>query len=103
MQNNQIIKVVLAILLLLCLADMPYGYYQLTRMICLVGFSFLAYRSFKEEKVNLAFVYLGLAILFQPIVKISLGRNIWNLIDIIVALTLLVSFALNERIKGPND
>jgi|GEM_PF-4208287 len=38
MKNSEIfIKIVLAILMLLCLLDMPYGYYQLVRYLAMVG------------------------------------------------------------------
>ena len=37
------IKIILAILFFLCLADMPYGYYQFVRFAGLIGFVILAY------------------------------------------------------------
>ena len=42
---DKIIKIGLAILFFLCLADMPYGYYQLVRFAGLIGFAILAYQS----------------------------------------------------------
>jgi hypothetical protein len=41
--NINFIKIVLALLFFLCLADMPYGFYQLVRFSGLIGFSILAY------------------------------------------------------------
>ena len=80
------IKIVLAILFILCLAKMPYGYYQLTRLLALIGFSILAYdASRKEIKVEMI-VYICLAILFQPFIKVSLGRHIWNIVVVAVGL-----------------
>lgn len=43
---NKSIKITLSILLFLCLADMPYGYYELVRFLALVGFGLLAYQSY---------------------------------------------------------
>jgi hypothetical protein len=43
-------------------------------------------------------VYVGLAILFQPLIKIALGRLIWNIVDVIVAAGLLYSL-ISGRIK----
>ena len=91
-----IIYSVMAILLLLCLLNMPYGYYQLIRFIALIIFGILAYH-FRLKKDDLRFfIYLALAILFQPLIKITLGRDLWNIIDIIVALWLIVQSIVLE-------
>lgn len=36
-------------------------------------------------------VYGVLALLFQPFFKVSLGREIWNIVDVIVGIGLLSS------------
>lgn len=97
MTFERIIKIVLAVLFFLCLLDMPYGFYQLVRFIALIGFSVLAYQSFENENKNLTIVYIGLAILFQPLIKISLGREIWNIVDVIVGVGLIVSIFIKRK------
>ena len=94
-----IIKIILSILLLLCLVDMPYAYFQFVRMSALVGFSILAYQSYEKSNKIALVLYVGLAILFQPFEKIALGRTIWNIVDVIVAIGLLLSIALMQKIK----
>lgn len=89
------IKVVLAIFLLLCLAPMPYGYYQLVRFIAMLGFGILAYHSNKERDNAMAVVYAVLAVLFQPLFKIALGRELWNIVDVVVGVGLFVSLVIN--------
>jgi len=42
---ERVIKIVLAILFFICLADMPYGYYQFIRFAALIGFAILAYQA----------------------------------------------------------
>jgi hypothetical protein len=96
MNIDNAIKVVLAILFFLCLADMPYGYYQFVRFISMCGFAYLAYSSNEVNNKNEAFVYIGLAILFQPIFKIALGRTIWNIVDVIVGIGLILSVFQNK-------
>jgi len=86
-----IIKIILAILFFLCLLDMPYGYYMLVRVLAMTGFSILAYYMHKEERDLEMIIYICLAILFQPIVKIPLGRVLWNIVDVIVGLGLIIS------------
>jgi hypothetical protein len=87
----KIIKVVLAILFFLCLADMPYGYYQLVRFAGLIGFAILAYQAHEQGKQTEMIIYGGLALLFQPFFKIALGREIWNIVDVVVGIGLLLS------------
>lgn len=82
------IKIILSILLLLCLFDMPYGFYQLIRFVALVNFSVLAYQ-YRENKIMML-VFISLALLFQPFFKISLGRTLWNIVDVLVAIFLLI-------------
>lgn len=86
---NPIIKVIIAVLLLLCLADMPYGFYQLVRFAAAAAFVYLSFDYFKSKKDGLGFVFAALALLFQPFFKVALGRTIWNLVDIIVAIGLI--------------
>ena len=91
------IKLVLSILFLLCLVHLPYGFYQIIRFCALLGFSILAYFSFQEKENISIIIYIGLAILFQPIIKIALGRTIWNIVDVIVATGLISSIIYNWR------
>jgi hypothetical protein len=91
-------KIILAILLLLCLLDMPYGYYQFVRFAAMVGFAYLGYSAKEQNRKNELYLYIALAILFQPFIKIALGRTIWNIVDLVVGISLLVSSRTN-RIK----
>lgn len=86
---SPILKLIIAILLLLCLADMPYGFYQLVRFASAAAFVYLSYDYFKAKRDGLGFTFAALAILFQPIFKISLGRTLWNIVDVIVAVGLI--------------
>ena len=82
------IRIVFLILFFLCLADMPYGYFQFVRFASAAFFSFAAYHENEKGSKELAVVFLVLAILFQPFIKISLGRALWNVVDVIVAVGL---------------
>ena len=82
------LKITLSILLVLCLLKMPYGYYQFVRFISCIVFAYLAYQE-NLNKSKLVLVYVALAVLFQPFVKISLGRELWNIVDVIVAVFLI--------------
>lgn len=95
------IYLILAAMLLLCLAPMPYGYYILVRYVAMVVFGVMAYQFYNQKKEGLAVACGALALLFQPFIKIALGRTMWNVVDVIVAIVLVVLY-LVER-ENDND
>ena len=74
---------------------MPYGYYKVTRFIGMLGFALLAYYSFQQNKKTEVIIYVALALLFQPFLKVALGMNIWNITDVIVSVGLIISIFVN--------
>ena len=98
MKNNlpTIIKVVLAGLFFLCLLDMPYGFYQFVRFVGLIGFVILAYQANEQGKQIEMIIYGALALLFQPFFKVALGRVMWNIVDVVVGVGLLVTLFVNN-------
>jgi hypothetical protein len=99
MQN--IIKIILSILFFLCLFEMPYGYFQFVRFVGLIGFAILAYQANQQGRQTEMFIYIGLALLFQPLIKISFGRQIWNVIDIVVGIGLIISIFIKPKGNQP--
>ncbi len=97
---SKIIQIVLAILLFICLLDMPYGYFQFVRFLAMVGFSYLAFIAYEANDRNKAYIFIALAILFQPLIKIALGRDIWNIVDVVVGIWLLY-LVFKERTDKP--
>ncbi|MDY3344320.1 hypothetical protein PG326_03525 [Riemerella anatipestifer] len=90
-----LIKILLPFLLLICILDMPYGYYQLVRFIALICFSMLAYQY--RNNHTLLVIFISLALLFQPFIKIALGRTLWNIIDVVVAIFLLILLKVEHK------
>ena len=88
----QKVQLFLVVLLLLCLAPMPYGYYMLVRFVAMIAFAVMAWKYVKQDCQSLAIIFGGLALLFQPFYKIALGRLVWNIVDVAVGLLILVLF-----------
>ena len=90
---NEIIKILLSILFIICLLQMPYWYYEAVRFIAFVGFMLLAYLRYIDNlKLTIfVFIYITLALLFQPFLKIALGRTVWNIVDVLVSIGLIGS------------
>ena len=96
---DKIIKIGLAILFFLCLANMSYGYYQFVRFVGMIGFVFLTYQANQQNKRTETIIYGALALLFQPFFKIALGREIWNLVDVVVGTGLIISIFIKPSEK----
>ena len=94
---SNLIKIVLAVLFFLCLADMPYGFYQFVRFSGLIGFAILAYQAHEQGRQTEMIIYGGLALLFQPFFKIALGRQMWNIVDVVVGIGLLISIFMKPK------
>ena len=100
MNVNVLIKIVLSLLFVLCLLDMPYGYFQFVRLVGFVGFLILAYQSTQVKESVLVIVYVLLALLFQPFVKVSLGRELWNIVDVVASIFLIGTLFLPVEKKN---
>ena len=68
----------LALALLICLLPLPSGYYR-------------------EGKLPLCVLAASLALLFQPIFKVALGRAMWNAVDVLVAVALIVLWYTHRK------
>ena len=85
----KVIKIFLAVMSIVCLFDMPYGYYQLYRFLAMGVFLTLAINEKNNENWM---IFWGLsALLVQPFFKIALGREIWNIVDVFWAIILMYS------------
>jgi hypothetical protein len=89
-----IARIAAAIILIVALERLPYGYYTLLRFLVCGVTAYGAYLSVGElNKTGWAWSFGVLAVLFNPFVPIHLNRGAWAVIDIAVALFLLVSLA----------
>ena len=91
-------NILLAIALLICLMPMPYGYYILIRYISAITFGVMAYGYYFQKQKKMYITTLSLALLFQPLIKLPLGRDIWNFVDIVTAIFLIYLFLSKKQV-----
>ena len=94
-------KLILAVMLIVCLFDMPYGYYQLVRFIGMISFAFLAIQTHGKNQTWFV-IWVASSVLINPIIKISLGRELWNVVDVIWAAVLVYLF-FGEKLKNEKN
>jgi len=79
-------SLIVAAMLLVAVAPLPYGYYQFLRWAACGVAVFIAFKSYKWKKTWAIWLFGGIAVLFNPIVPIYLTKEIWQPIDLVCAL-----------------
>lgn len=69
---------------------LPYGYYMLLRFIACGIFAWAAYITFKRDEEIIPWVFVILAIVFNPIIKIHFPKEMWAVIDFCLGLFLVL-------------
>jgi hypothetical protein len=86
-----------ALILVIGVFPLPYGYYMLLRLVVTSVFIWAAMTTCRKGKSDLMWVCIVVALLFNPIFKVHLINSIWVGIDIITAVFLIV---IREQIKA---
>lgn len=69
---------------------LPYGYYTLLRIVAFAVFSWAAYITFDNKEELFPWLLVILAILFNPIIKVYLPKEVWMVIDTCSGLVLII-------------
>lgn len=74
--------------------QLPFAYYQLMNWVVVGAGLTTAYQAHKQGKEMLAWLFIAVAVVFNPIAPINLRADIWRMTDIVVALCFLFSLFL---------
>lgn len=80
-----------AMLLLLGALPMPYGYYTLLRLLVCGLCGYLAYDIYIRGGKVLPWVFGFMAVLFNPLIKIHLPKEVWIFVDVVSAAVLVAT------------
>ncbi len=92
-----------AVVLLLGMAPMPYGYYALLRIVSCITFCWAAVESHKRRHQMLPWVFALAAILFNPIVRVHFDRGVWVWLNLLAALLLLSTAKRLSATRGDGE
>ncbi len=76
-----------ALLLLVGVASLPYGYYQFLRLIICLASAFLVYKSIRQKRPLSVAIFVVIALLFNPISPVYLKKDAWRVVDFVTAAT----------------
>lgn len=68
--------------LAVALLDLPYGYYVLLRLLVCGICIYLAMQDAYAGRAGWAWVLGGVAVLYNPIFRIHLNREIWSIVNV---------------------
>jgi len=86
-----------AAMLALGAAPLPYGYYVLLRIVATLIFVWAAVVAHERRREALPWIFALLALLFNPVVKVPLGKPLWAMTDIAAAILLLACVPVLTR------
>ena len=100
--QKQILLPSIIAMILLFIAIFPikeYGYYILLRWVICLTSVYTVYFSYKTERIYWIWIMGVVAVIFNPIIPLHLGKEIWRFVDFFVALIFLISIFV---FKGPD-
>jgi hypothetical protein len=85
-----------ALLLLIALGHHPYGYYTFLRLAVCAAAIVVAWIAWRSDAEWAMWPFIGIAILFNPLVPVYLQRSTWKPIDLICALAFALAISLKN-------
>ena len=102
-QENLTLKIAMIVMLVVAMFPIPfYGYYILLKLVVCGGFGYLATTAYSRgERGGWLWLLGGIAVLYNPIVRLPMEREIWTLANLATIAVLVVSV---KKAKGePRD
>lgn len=73
--------------LMLALLPMPYGYYQLLRVLLFISSAYFAVQEFPNRWM---WIFCGFALVYNPMAPLALGRGLWMAVNVLTVVMLFV-------------
>lgn len=86
-----------AAMLFIGAAPLPYGYYMLLRLVATGVFIWAALIAYERKNASLPWVYGVLALLFNPLIKIHLPKELWAVVDVSSGVLLLATKSVIQK------
>ncbi len=86
-----------AVMLLAAIARLPYGYYRYLRFVVCGAAAYTAYIAYRWQKLWAVWLLGFMAILFNPVMEIHLPRRLWQIIDVVCVVFLIVVMLVLAR------
>jgi hypothetical protein len=102
-KNKNIAVIISVILLFLAMIEgWPYGFFTLLRLVVFGTTAYLTWLAYRIEKQTWSWIFGFIALVFNPFIPLHLGRDLWAVVDLLVAVFLIISifaFKLPKEFK----
>jgi uncharacterized membrane protein len=92
--KNHLLQLIAVVLVLGALGSFPFAYYQLMNWIVAVAALLVARQAHAERKDPVAWIFVLVAVVFNPVSPIYLRADIWHIADVIAAVLFVASLFL---------
>jgi hypothetical protein len=75
---------------------LPYAYFQLMNWIVVGSGVIAAYRAYLHRNTVFVWLFISLAVIFNPLAPLYFSSDIWKLMDIIAIALIVLSFFINK-------
>jgi hypothetical protein len=70
---------------------LPYAYYELLRFVVTPVAIWTAYIANEKKEIYLMWCYIVVAVIFNPVIKVHLPKELWVAVDIVSCVLLLLT------------
>jgi hypothetical protein len=88
-------------MLVIALGNMPWGYYQILRLVVAAASTWIATVMFASGKHGPGGLFVVLALAYNPFIPLRLGREAWEVVNIATIIILLVGLAICRSLAPP--
>lgn len=92
-----LLRIGAVVLLLWALADHPYGYYTILRIVVCIAAAYSAYCAFEMRKNEWVWIMGAVAVVFNPIIPIHADKGSWGVIDVASAGMFIISIFMLKK------
>ncbi len=96
-------RVVAIIMLLVALMPNPYGYYILLRWVICAICAYYAFKAYGEKSVPWVWTFGVGAAIYNPIIPLHLGRQVWSVVNIASVVIIIASYFTLRQRKPPEN
>lgn len=91
--------IISCILLLIASAffDHKYTFYNFVRWFISVSFTYLSFEGIERREYKVLIFFIPVSVLFNPFFTFSFQREVWQLIDILVSIVLVIIFLIRLK------
>ena len=93
------IVISICMLLLAIVGGLPMGYYQLLRVVICGTAIYIAYVSHSLEKNVWSWIMGFIALIFNPLFQLHLGRDLWMVMDFVTLVLFIIAIFAMSKLK----